>query len=116
MAKGFYIHEGKTIDYTNSGEADIAYCEVVPLTSRVGVAACAIPKGAKGTLSISGVYEFPADTAAMTVGQQVHWDIAAGKVVTSAGTAGEDGVLPTVPCGMVVAEKAANTASVLVKI
>lgn len=115
MAKGFYIHEGKTIDYTNSGEADIAYCEVVPLTSRVGVAACTIPKGAKGTLSISGVYEFPADTAAMTVGQQVHWDIAAGKVVTSAGTA-KDGALPTVPCGMVVAEKAANTASVLVKI
>lgn len=116
MAKGFYIQEGKTIDYRNSGEADIAYCQVVPLTSRVGVAACAIPKGSKGSLSISGVYELPADTAAMAVGQLVHWDIASDKVVVSAGTAGEDGVLPTVPCGMVVAEKAANTASVLVKI
>ncbi len=116
MAKGFYIQEGKTIDFVNNGEADIAYCEVVPLTSRVGVAACAIPKGAKGALSISGVYELPADTNAMTVGQQVHWDIAAGKVVASAGAANEGGDLPTVPCGMVVAEKAANTASVLVKI
>lgn len=116
MAKGFYVQEGKTIDYVNSGEADIGYCDVVPLTSRIGVAESTIPKGGKGSLSISGVYELPADTAAMTVGQQVHWDIAAGKVVASAGTAGSDGVLPTVPCGTVVADKAAASASVLVKI
>ena len=116
MAKGFYVQEGKIIDYVNNGEVDIGYCDVVPLTSRVGVAECAIPKGGKGSLSISGVYELPADTAAMAVGQQVHWNIAAGNVVASAGTAGSDGTLPTVPCGTVVADKAADSAFVLVKI
>lgn len=116
MAKGFYVQKGKTIDYVNGGEADIGYCDVVPLTSRIGVAESAIPKGGKGSLSISGVYELPADTAAMTVGQQVYWDIAAGKVVTAAGTAGSDGAMPTAPCGTVVADKAAGSASVLVKI
>ncbi len=110
MAKGFYVQEGKTIHYTNSGEAAIGYCDVVPLTSRVGVAACDIPTGGKGTLSISGVYELPADTAAMTVGQLVHWDTAAGKVVAAAGESG------TVPCGTVVADKGAGSASALVKI
>lgn len=130
MAKGFYIQEGKTIDYRNNGDVDIAYCDVVPLTSRVGVAACDIPKGGKGSLSISGVYELPADTAAMTPGQLVHWDVAAGKVVPAscetAGSATEveeaaEASAPTqksgtVPCGTVVAEKAEGSVSVLVKI
>lgn len=130
MAKGFYIQEGKTIDYVNNGDTDIAYCDVIPLTSRVGVAACDIPKGKKGSLSISGVYELPADTTAMILGQLVHWDAAAGKVVTASGGAAETAVKTdnpaetaspaeksgTIPCGTVVAEKAEGSVSVLVKI
>lgn len=133
MAKGFYVQEGKTIDYMNNGDADIAYCDVVPLVSRVGVAACDIPKGGKGSLSISGVYELPADTAAMTVGQLVQWDTAAGKVVAEAGAAAaaaaaaaeaeEDEELTdtakgagTVPCGTIVADKAEGSVVALVKI
>ncbi len=129
MAKGFYVQEGKTIDYTNTGDAAIGYCDVVPLTSRVGVAACDIPKGGKGSLSISGVYELPADTTAMTVGQPVHWDTAAGKVVAEAGTMAvvaeaEEDEGPTdtakeagtVPCGTIVANKAEGSVVALVKI
>ena len=110
MAKGFYVQEGKIIDYHNDGEADIAYCDVVPLASRIGVAMCDIPKGGRGSLSVSGVYELPADTAGMAVGQAVYWDTAAGKVVADAGEEA------TAPCGFAVAEKAEGTASVLVSI
>ena len=129
MAKGFYVQEGKTIDYMNNGDADIAYCDVIPLISRVGVAGCDIPKGGKGSLSISGVYELPADTTAMTVGQLVHWTTAAGKVVAEAGTMAvvaeveEDEESTdtakgagTVPCGTIVADKAEGSVVALVKI
>ncbi|MGE5631715.1 MAG: DUF2190 family protein [Caulobacteraceae bacterium] len=81
MAKGVYIQKGDVIDYTNGGAAAIEYNEVVPLVSRIAVAAEAIAIGATGSLRVTGVHELPAiNTAAFAVGDQLYWDSAAGNL------------------------------------
>ena len=110
MAKGFYVCEGKILDYENTGSADIAYCDVVSLTARIGIATCDIPKGGKGTVSVTGVYELPADTsAAFTVGQALFWD-GTNSVVKGATASG------LIPCGFAAAAKAEAGTIALVKL
>lgn len=59
------------LDYKNDGDA-IAYGDVVALTACIGVAECDIPQGGIGALSVSGVYELPADgSAPFTAGQSL---------------------------------------------
>lgn len=86
MAK--YVQAGKFINFTNSTEKDIAYGDVVVITSRIGVAACNIPAGGLGTVALEEVYEMPAEaTAAFTVGEKLYWD-GTNKCLTATATGG----------------------------
>lgn len=70
-----YVQPGKIINYTNGTGSDIAYGDVVVLSSRIGVAECDIANGEIGSVGLEGVYEFPAETtAAFAVGQKIYWD------------------------------------------
>ncbi len=108
MAKGYFKQVGESIDYTNSGSEAIAYGDVVALTDCIGVAECDIAAGALGTLSLCGVYELPAATAALTVGQKVYWDVTNSNV-TAVST-------DNIPCGIVIAAKAESVLAADVKI
>ena len=49
--------------------------EIVPLKDCVGVALEAIAANETGTVTLTGVFEFPAATgAAIKVGEKVYWD------------------------------------------
>lgn len=107
MAK--YVQPGKIINFTNTTEADIAYGDVVVLTSRIGVAACDIPIDGLGTVALEEVYEMPAETtAAFTVGEKLYWD-AANKCLTATTTGG-------IVAGIAVEAKAEADAVALVKL
>lgn len=85
MAKGTYIQKGEIIDYTNSSGAAIGYGDVVPLVSRIGIAAENIPIGITGSLKTEGIYELPAvNNAAFAVGDPLYWDGAAGNLTKTA--------------------------------
>jgi len=74
MLKGIFVQTGKTIDYKNNGAA-IGYGDIVTIGARIGIAAENIAVGATGSLSVSGIYELPADnTTAFSVGDKVYWD------------------------------------------
>ncbi|MFO7153945.1 MAG: DUF2190 family protein [Caldicoprobacter oshimai] len=109
MAKGIYIQKGEIIDYVNNGSADIAYGEVVPLVSRIGVAAENIPVGAIGGVRTEGVFELPAvNDTEFNVGDQLYWDTAAGKLTKNSSG--------TIPAGWCVEAKATNGDVAKVKI
>lgn len=74
MSTANYVQEGETIDFLNSTESDIAYHEVVPIVSRIGIAGEPIPKGQVGSLMVCGVYECPAEsTVAFNIGDKLYW-------------------------------------------
>lgn len=105
MAK--YVQRGETIDYVNNTVANIAAGDVVTLATRVGIAATAIPVGAKGAVNVIGVYDFPAlTTEELTVGQAVYYKD--GKIQATATDA--------TPAGWVVETKVAAGAIARVKI
>ena len=108
MAKGIYKQAGVTIDYTNSGATTVAYGDVVVLEDCVGVASSNIAVGALGAVEIEGVYELPAATDALALGERVYWDATNGNVTASATN--------NTPCGITVAAKAAGATKVDVKI
>lgn len=108
MAIAKFVQIGQNIDYT--AEADVAYREIVPLISRVGVACEAIPKGESGTLSLTGVYEMPAVSGAIAVGATVYYDTETEKITV---TKKED---TTVLAGIAVAAKTEAGTSCLVRI
>ncbi len=87
MAKGTYIHKGDIIDYVNGGASAIEYNEVIPLVTRIGIAAEKISVGATGAVRAVGVFELPSvNNAAFSVGDQLYWDAAAGNLTkTSSG-------------------------------
>lgn len=102
-----YVQPGKIINYANNSGADIAYGDVVVLTSRIGVAACPIPSGGIGTVALEEVYEMPAETtAAFTVGQKLYWDAENKRLTATAGA---------IAAGVAVEAKAAADSSALVK-
>ena len=109
MAKGFFVQDGKVLDYKNDGDA-IAYGDVVALTACIGVAECDIPQGGIGALSVSGVYELPADgSAPFTAGQALFWDSSAGTVK---GTNSGD----LIPCRFAAAPKESSATICFCKI
>ncbi|MGF7431089.1 DUF2190 family protein [Thermoanaerobacterium thermosaccharolyticum] len=108
MAKGIYIQKGEVIDFINNTGADIAYGDVVPIGSRIGIAAENIAKGATGSLNVTGVYELPAQNdITFNVGDEVYWDNTAGNVTKTAGT---------IRAGWVVEAKAQTETTAKVKI
>ena len=77
------IHEGDTIDYTPGGA--VASEDVVVQGELVGVANLDIPAGKKGSLTVSGVFDFTKATGAGTAiaaGANVYWDEAEGVAKT----------------------------------
>lgn len=82
-----YIQKGDTIDFTNASGTDIAYGDVVPIGSRIGIAAENIADDATGSLKVSGVHELAADnTVAFDVGDTVYWDDVNKKLTATEGT------------------------------
>ena len=106
MAMTKFIQDGKVIDYVAG--ADIAYMDVVPLTTCIGVAGEDIPSGATGSVSLTGVYELPAVSTAIAVGDAVYWN-ASDKKITATAT-------NNVPAGMCVAAKASGVTTIRVRI
>lgn len=105
MATAVFVQKGSNIDYTAT--QDIAYMEVVPLISRIGVALEDIKNGEKGTVTLVGVFDLPAGSGAIAVGQDVFFNTSTGKIVTESGS-------NTVPAGIAIDPKSAagNTARV----
>jgi len=67
------FQRGEILNYTAS--ADIAYGDVVPLTTRIGIAREEIASGETGSVAVTGVWELPAiGTVAFTVGEALYWD------------------------------------------
>ena len=109
MAKGIFVQEGKALDYYNDGGAAIAYGDVVLMGELLGVAECDIPVGGLGAVSISGVYEMPADTGtAYAQGDALYWD-ASNKRVTKTSDS-------NTACGHAAAAKTSSAARALVRI
>lgn len=109
MPKGCFIQKGETIDFKNSGASEIAYNDVVNLTTRIGIAGETIAVGATGSLNVEGVYELPADgAAAFAVGDALYWD-PANNILTK--TSAE-----MVPAGWCVEPKTAAAVTGRVKI
>ena len=109
MAKGIFVQEGKALDYYNDGGAAIAYGDVVLMGALLGVAECDIPVGGLGAVSISGVYEMPADTGtAYAQGDALYWD-ASNKRVTKTSES-------NTACGHAAAAKTSSAARALVRI
>ncbi|MGG2114005.1 DUF2190 family protein [Lysinibacillus pakistanensis] len=107
MAQAKYVQRGETIDFINNTSADIVAGEVVDLSSRIGIAATAIPVGTKGAINVMGVYDFPAlSTEALTIGQSVY--LKDGKVQATEADA--------TPAGWIVEPKAQTGTIARVKI
>lgn len=100
-----YWQRGEVIDYT--AEEALKSGDVVDLSTRVGVAGVDIAAGETGAVHVVGVFEMPKASGAVTVGQALYWDKAAGNITTAAaGT----------PAGWAVAPAEADAATVLVKL
>lgn len=105
-----YVQIGDRIHMQNTTEEIIKAGDVVALgTDRAGVAQARILPGEVGAVSLTGVYEFPANnTKALDIGSQIGWDPITGL----AGAAGE-GLLRL---GMAVQKKESAGKTVLVRL
>ena len=75
MATATFVHQGDSVDYTPSTDVDAG--DVVVQGELVGVASLDISSGAKGSLVVEGVIDFPKSTgssSAITAGANVYWD------------------------------------------
>lgn len=101
-----HIKKGNVIDYTAT--ADIAYHEVIPLTSRIGVALEKISANSSGSIAISDIWEIPAATSlAIAIGDEVYYNTSNSNI---------DKTDTGIPAGVAVAAKAAAGTTVQVKI
>lgn len=105
--KASYVQQGESLNFVNTGSAAIAAGEIVPLTTRIGVAGTEIPVGGLGTVHVVGVFEIPKKAGeALAVGTAVYYSA--------------DGITATAtdntPAGYVTAAAATADASVRVKL
>lgn len=108
MAKAEYVQKGEVLDFVNTTEEEIGYKDIVALESRIGVSKEVIPVDGVGSVDVTGVFELPAvTTAAFVTGEPLYWDVAAGKVVKTAGD---------ISAGYAFADKLTADAVALVKI
>lgn len=77
-----YIQDGKFLNYTNAVSTTVAGNGVVVLGSRIGVAVADIAYNTVGALMMEGVHQLAKAAGAITAGQVVYWDSAAGKITT----------------------------------
>ncbi len=75
MATATFIHHGDAIDYTPG--ANVGAGDVIVQNDLVGVAKQDIPANTLGSLSVTGVLDFPKATgggSAIAEGLDVYWD------------------------------------------
>ena len=96
-----YVQKGDNIDY--AAAANVAYMEVVPLKSRIGVSVETIAAG-----DVTGAYEIPADAATeIAVGEQVYFNTETNCI---------DKTAAMIPAGIAVAAKAKADTVAIVRI
>lgn len=80
-----YVQRGESLDYVNSGAAQIDAGDIVVIGTKIGVAGCDIPVGAKGSLHVEGVFEFPEKSgeSAINMGAAVYYDATAGAITAT---------------------------------
>jgi len=106
MPTAEHIQKGDNINYTPT--AAVEYHEIVPLTSRVGVALEPIAANKTGTLATTGVWEMPAATSLeIAFGDTVYWNATNGNI---------DKTDTGVPAGFATVAKATAGTTVQVKI
>ncbi len=109
MAKAEYWQKGSAIDYTNATATRIEANEIVPLTTRIGIAGMPIEAGATGTLLVEGVFILPlksGESDAVKIGEALYFKD--GEVTTTASGA--------VPCGWAIESTDAASTTIKVKL
>lgn len=104
--EAIYCQKGDIIDYT-AAEA-LAFGDVVDLTTRIGVAGADISEGGTGPVHLTGVYQIPKATGAVTVGQALYWAKEAQNLTTTADS--------NTPAGWAVSSATNEAPDVLVKL
>lgn len=108
MAKASYWQRGDAIDFTNGTGSKIDANTIVLLGARIGVAGTDIEAGETGSLIVSGVFELPKATGAITAGAVVYWDATNSNITTTSTN--------NTAAGFAVAAAASADTAVLVKI
>lgn len=72
--KAEYVQTGNDIYYTNSGETEIAFGEVVVYGDRIGIAADNIAAGATGVLHLCGAFRMTKASEAISAGNALYYD------------------------------------------
>ena len=102
------VQTGDVIDYVNTTAALIEVGSVVPLISFCGVAETDIEDGRVGAVRIVGVWDVPAVSGAISVGELVYWDSSVKKATkTNTGNT---------PLGVAVASKSGSATVARVKL
>lgn len=105
--KATYYQRGETLDYIP--EEDMEAGAVVPLGTRIGIAAAPTPAGELGHIHVTGVFILEkASTEEIKMGATVYYDAAADSVTAAEGS--------NIPAGYAAADAAAADATVLVKL
>ena len=81
-----FVKPGDAIDYTPVSAVTAG--DVVVQVDLVGVAKLDIAAGVKGSLHVTGVFDFPTDTgsgSALPAGTKVYWDATSKILSTSSG-------------------------------
>lgn len=92
------VQTGNVIDYKNTGTEDIKCGDVVGCKTFCGIAETDIIPNEVGALAIVGVWDVPAVTGALEIGDHVYWN---GDKATKTSTNNS-------PLGIVIEPKAAN--------
>lgn len=88
--KAIYVQPGNAIDYTPT--ADVAAGDVVVLGTIVGVASYDIAANTLGALNVTGVFDMPKASGAITAGAAVYWDASNKNITTTANSNTKAGV------------------------
>ncbi len=79
-----YVQEGKVIDFTEGGTADVKSGDVVVMGTMCGVAAVDIPKNGTGSVYVEGVFEIAKAAEDIAQGAFLYYDESAKKLTTTA--------------------------------
>lgn len=102
-----YYQRGETLDYIPEEAMETG--AVVPLGTRIGIAAAPIPAGELGHIHVTGVFIMTkADGEAIDLGAAVYYDAEADAITTTEGS--------NTPAGYAAASAAAGDATALVKL
>ena len=77
--KAYFREDGGALAWVNGTGSPVAAGDVVNLGDRIGVAAQDIAAGATGTVHTKGVFRIVKDTTTFAAGDDVDYDVSAGK-------------------------------------